>query len=128
MDFALRMARRAHRLEAVPVGAVIVHNNAIVARAHNRVEKWQSPLAHAEILAITMAQRRLCSKYLDQCFLYVTLQPCPMCAHAIALARVQCIYFGAYESGCPLPCPEWVGGVSETACGSLLTQFFSEKR
>jgi tRNA(adenine34) deaminase len=128
MNLALRMARRAYRMGEVPVGAVIFCRGEIIAAAHNYVEREQSPLAHAEILAILRAQSRLCSKYLDQCFLYVTLQPCPMCAHAIALARLKRVYFGAYESGSISPYPEWIGGVSETLCQNLLSSFFAEKR
>jgi tRNA(adenine34) deaminase len=129
MHVALRMARRAYRMGEVPVGAVIVYQGDVVAAAHNAVEKGQSSLAHAEMLAIVMAQRRMRSKYLDQCYLYVTLQPCSMCAHAIALARLKRVYFGAYASGAgSLPYPEWVGGISETACHDLLSTFFAEKR
>lgn len=128
MHMALHRARRAHRVGEVPVGAVIVQQGRIIASNHNHVERWQSPLAHAEMLVILMAQRRLRSKYLDQCSMYVTLQPCPMCAHALSLARLKRVYFGAYETGHPFGGPEWIGGVLETSCHQLLTTFFSEKR
>ena len=128
MSLALHMARRASRLGEVPVGAVIVCEGRIISAMHNRVERWKSPLAHAEMLAILRAQRRLGSKYLDRCSLYITLQPCPMCVHAIALSRLKRVYFGAYESGKALRSVEMVGGVSETLCQSIISGFFSEKR
>lgn len=128
MKDALSMACRAYRLDEVPVGAVVVYQGRIIARAHNYVERFHSTLAHAEVLAILMSQKRLGQKYLDQCCLYVTLQPCSMCAHAIALTRIQRVYFGAYESRVNVPRPEWIGGILETDCQNLLSMFFHQKR
>jgi len=128
MDHALRVARRASRVNEVPVGAVIVRNGRVVCAMHNLVRRFQTPLAHAEILVILMAQKRLNTPYLDDCLLYVTLQPCPMCAHAIALARLKRVYFGAYAlKKCGIV-PETVGGVCEHQCSQLLDHFFCEKR
>ena len=145
MKHAYNLARQAFDCNEVPVGAVIVDRSTgqVVARAHNQVEARQNPTQHAEMLAIEAACRVLGTKYLTQCDLYVTLEPCPMCASAISLARLGRLYFGAYdpksggvEHG---PCvfngatslhhiPEVVGGLMELECGELMTEFFAQRR
>jgi tRNA(adenine34) deaminase len=95
MDEACRQAQMAFEEGEVPVGAVVVCHNRVVARAHNQVEKLCDPTAHAEILAITAAAAALGSKYLPDCALYVTLEPCLMCAGAIYWAQLGQLYFGA---------------------------------
>ena len=97
MKQALEQAKIALEEGEVPVGAVIVSNNKIIAKAYNQVEKLKDATAHAEILAITAASERLGSKYLDQCTLYVTLEPCGMCAGASSWAQVKKVVFGASD-------------------------------
>ena len=144
MALALEQAEAAAAAGEVPVGAVLVEsgNGAVLARAHNRVEELSDPTAHAEMLVIQAAARRLGLKRLTAADLYVTLEPCAMCAQAIALARLRRLYFGAYdpkgggvEHGAEVfrqpTChhrPEVVGGVEETRCGELLRGFFRERR
>ena len=129
MQRALWLARRAFRHKEVPVGAVIVFEGKVIARAHNKGEAWKSPLAHAEILALIQAQKKMGSKYLTGCDLYVTLQPCAFCFHGLALARIKRVYFGAYESP-PFfhPSVEMIGGVAESECQHLLKDFFQKMR
>ena len=144
MAIALREAEDAARRDEVPVGAVIVDSNTkeIVARAGNRVELLKDPTAHAEMQAIRKACAALGQKRLDHCDLYVTLEPCAMCATAIAHARIRRVYFGAYdpkggavEHG-PLifnqpTChhkPDIYGGIGESASAELLVAFFKNKR
>lgn len=126
----------------VPVGAVVVREGQVIARAHNEREKRRSPTAHAEILAIEEASRVLGSRRLDGCTLYVTLEPCPMCAGAIVLSGMDLCVFGAYDSryGCcgslyhlpmepafhhSVPC---IGGVLRGECELLLAAFFENRR
>jgi tRNA(adenine34) deaminase len=97
MKLALREAERAFEEDEVPVGAVVVHNDKIIGRGHNQIEKLQDPTAHAEMIALTAAAGYLQSRRLEQCTLYVTLEPCPMCAGAIVLARIPTLVFGAYD-------------------------------
>lgn len=97
MKIALREAEKAFEEGEVPVGAVIVHNNAIIAKGHNLIERLQDPTAHAEMLAITAAANHLQSRRLEECTLYVTLEPCPMCAGAIVMARIPTLVFGAFD-------------------------------
>lgn len=97
MQFALEEAKKAAQLGEVPVGCVIVHRERIVGRAHNFVESTQDPTAHAELLAIQQAAAALGSRRLLECTLYVTLEPCPMCAGAILLARIPQVVFGAKD-------------------------------
>jgi len=129
MQQALWLARRAFRHKEVPVGAVIVFEGQVIARAHNKVEAWNSPLAHAEMVALVQAQKKLGSKYLTGCHLYVTLQPCPFCFHGLALSRVERVYFGAYEAP-PFfdPSIDMIGGVLERECQDLLKDFFEHVR
>ncbi len=143
MELALDEAQRAAICDEVPIGAVLVDAaGAILARAHNRVEADADPTAHAEMLAIRAACSLRGNKFLEDCDLYVTLEPCAMCAQAIAFARLRRVYFGAYdpkgggvEHGSRVfshpTChhrPEVVGGLMESECGALLKDFFAHKR
>lgn len=142
MREALKQARIAADCDEVPVGAVIVHEGKIIARAHNQVETLKDPTAHAEMIAITQATASLGSKWLQECALYVTLEPCSMCAGALVLARVRRVCFGAADpktGACgsvldilahePLNHhPEVLGGICEDECGQLVSGFFREKR
>jgi tRNA(Arg) A34 adenosine deaminase TadA len=144
MEAALEEARAAAAAGEVPVGALLVDSESgeVLARAHNRVERDHDPTAHAELLAIREAARKLGEARLTKADLYVTLEPCAMCAQAIAFARLRRVIFGAYdpkgggvEHGARIfsqpTChhrPEVVGGVSESAAAELLRAFFSEKR
>lgn len=94
---ALKEAQKAYKKNEVPVGCVIVCNDKIIARSHNLKEKLNETLAHAELLAIKKANKKLKSWRLDECDLYVTLEPCPMCAGAIIQARIKNLYFGATD-------------------------------
>ncbi len=144
MELALHEARAAAELGEVPVGAVLVDSASgeLLARAHNRVETLHDPTAHAEMLVIAAAARRLGLKRLTGADLHVTLEPCPMCAAAISLARLRRVYFGAYDpksggiehgprifaqSSCHHR-PEVIGGLDETRCGALLKDFFAARR
>ena len=144
MKLALNEARNSERRGEVPVGAVIVNsqNGEILAQAGNRTEEFGDPSAHAELLAIRAAAARLGSSRLLNCDVYVTLEPCAMCAAAIALAKLRKLVFGAYdpkggavEHGPRLfshPTvhhrPEIIGGVMELDCAELLTTFFRDRR
>ena len=97
MEAALREAERAFDEDEVPVGAVVVRNGSILGKGYNQVERLKDPTAHAEILAITAAANALGDKRLESCTLYVTLEPCSMCAGAIVLARIPILVFGAYD-------------------------------
>lgn len=98
MKVALREAQRAFDEEEVPVGAIVIHEGKIIGRGYNQIEHLQDPTAHAEMIAITAAANHLQSRRLENCTLYVTLEPCPMCAGAIVLARIPTIVFGSYDS------------------------------
>lgn len=142
MREALKQARIAADNDEVPVGAVIVHEGKIIARAHNQVETLKDPTAHAEMIAITQATASLESKWLSECALYVTLEPCSMCAGALVLARVRRVCFGASDpktGACgsvldilghePLNHhPEVRGGICEDECGQLVSGFFRKER
>jgi len=97
MKHALLEAQKAYEQEEVPVGAVVVQNGRIIGRGHNQIERLQDPTAHAEMIAITAAANHLESRRLDDCTLYVTLEPCPMCAGAIVLARIPTLVFGSFD-------------------------------
>ena len=139
---ALKEAEKAFKLDEVPVGAVVVKNGEIIAKAHNTKNKRKNALLHAEMEALTKAQKKLQDWHLNECDLYVTLEPCPMCAGACINARVRAIYFGAYDkkAGCcgtlyNLPQdarfnhrPEVTGGILEAECGEILSNFFKNKR
>ena len=142
MQIALAEAAAAAARGEVPVGAVLVRDGRPLAAAGNEVEARADPTAHAEILVLRAAGAALGSPRLDGCDLYVTLEPCPMCAAAIALARVRRLYFGAYdpkgggvEHGARVferpTChhrPEVYGGIAETASAALLRDFFKRLR
>lgn len=143
MQLALAEARRAAAVGEVPVGAVVVDAaGRLIASAHNRVESDRDPTAHAEILALREAGRRQGTPRLADCDLYVTLEPCPMCAQAIAFARIRRLYFGApdpkgggVEHGARVfaasSChhrPEVYGGIGERPAAELLRAFFQERR
>ena len=97
MNEALKEAQKAFDKNEVPVGAVIVSNKKIIARAHNQVELLNDATAHAEMLAITSAMNALGAKYLDNCTIYITLEPCVMCAGALAWAKIEHLYYGAVD-------------------------------
>ena len=97
MNQAILCAHRAMKHQDVPIGAVIVHNGKIIARGENRVQLQQNPTLHAEIVAINRACKKLGAKFLDECDIYVTLEPCAMCATAISFARIRNIYFAATD-------------------------------
>lgn len=121
----------------VPVGAVVVSNNKIIARAHNLTETLTDVTAHAEMQAITAAANLLGGKYLNDCILYVTLEPCVMCAGALGWSQIGRVVFGAhdpkrgYRKFAPKtihPKTEVLGGIFETECAELLQEFFQGKR
>ena len=142
IEDALEQAKAAGAAGEVPVGAVVVRDGTVIAAAGNRVEADQNPQAHAEMLAIAEACRVLGRKWLEDCDLYVTLEPCPMCAGALSLARIRRVYYGAADpkSGgvdhgprvfAQPTChhaPEVIAGVEERRCGELLTAFFARRR
>ncbi len=138
----LPMAEMAATCGEVPIAAAVVRDGHIIATAHNLVETHQDPTAHAELLVIRAAAARLGTPRLTDCDLYVTLEPCAMCAQAISMARIRRLVFGAYdpkggavEHGAKLfqqptchHAPEVIGGVMEAECGELLRRFFQPKR
>jgi tRNA(adenine34) deaminase len=142
MDLALKAAENAGKAGEVPIGAVVVHDNAVIASAGNRTLTDRDPTAHAEILAIRAAGRVLGSERLTDCDLYVTLEPCTMCAGAISFARIRRLYFGAMdpkgggvESGVRFfdqptchHAPEVYSAVGEQESATLLRDFFKARR
>jgi tRNA(adenine34) deaminase len=137
MRQALSEARKASSQGEIPVGAVVVANGRIVARAHNLTETLHDVTAHAEMQAITAAANTLDSKYLEDCTLYVTLEPCVMCAGATFWSQISRIVYGAsdpkrgfHQNGGNILHPRTtvIGGVLAEECGALLTEFFRAKR
>lgn len=137
MKEALKEARKAYDLEEVPVGAVIVNQDRIIARAHNMTQQLQDVTAHAEMIAITSASNYLGAKYLVDCTLYVTLEPCVMCAAALKWAQLDRIVFGAAdprEGFSLIDRPllhvktELVPGILAEPSAALLKQFFNKRR
>ena len=142
MREALKLARHGAEADEVPVGAVIVYGNKIIARAYNQVETLKDPTAHAEMIAITQATSTLSSKWLQECTLYVTIEPCSMCAGALVLSRVRRICFGAWDpktGACGSVVDivrniklnhqiDVTSGLFESECGALLSEFFKKKR
>lgn len=142
MDSALREAEQAYKKKEVPIGAVIVQNSRIIGRGYNQIESLRDPTAHAEMIAITAAAMQIGGRRLEQCTLYVTLEPCPMCAGAIVLARIPRLVFGACDpkaGACGTLFNivqderlnhrvEVIGGISEAKCSDMLKEFFSKVR
>lgn len=142
MKIALQEALSAPITQELPVGALVVRHHRIIAKAHNETESKKSPLAHAECLALQKAHLILDKKYLEDCDLYVTLEPCPMCAYAIGLCRIRRLVFGAYNpkgGGIDhntfifqrfsfFSQTEIISGIQEKACSQLLKDFFMAKR
>jgi len=142
MQEALKEAKSALKEDEVPIGAVVVYKDKIIGRAHNQVERLKDPTAHAEMLAITCATNSLNTKWLNGASLYVTIEPCSMCAGALVLSRVKNLYFGAKDPKAGA-CSSVVnivnhkklnhrinvkGGILEKECSSLLKDFFKKKR
>jgi len=142
MEYALREAEQAYKRKEVPVGAVIVRDNRIIGRGYNQIESLLDPTAHAEMIAITAAATNLESRRLEECTLYVTLEPCVMCAGAIILSRLQRVVFGAPDpkaGACGTLYNivqddrlnhrvELASGVLADRCGELLKDFFTKVR
>jgi len=142
MREALRMAAAAREADEVPVGCVVVHQGRCVGRAHNQRETLRDPTAHAEMIAITQAAEALGSWRLTGCTLYVTLEPCPMCAGAMVLARLDRLVYGAADPKAGAVASVFrlvdeprlnhrlavTSGVLAEPCGTLLTEFFRGKR
>lgn len=136
MKRAFQEAEAAYAKDEVPIGAVIVIKNQIIARAHNLTETLTDVTAHAEMQAITAAANYLGGKYLIDCTLYVTIEPCQMCAGALAWSQISKIVYGARDEqrGCISlntklhPKTTMQGGIMEEECSSLLKRFFIEKR
>ena len=137
MRMALSEAQRAMAEGEIPIGAVVVCKNRIVARAHNLTETLTDPTAHAEMQAITMAASELGGKYLTDCTLYVTVEPCVMCAGALGWAQVPRIIYGcrdekrgflSYAPQALHPKAEIIGGILEDECRQLMQDFFRQKR
>ena len=142
MKLALQEAEAAFREEEAPVGAVIVHQGRIIAQAHNQREQLHDPTAHAEMIAITQAAEALQSWRLEDCVLYVTLEPCPMCAGAILQARIPEVVYGATDPKAGAVHTLFTllddarlnhrclitSGVLMEPCGEILTRFFQQQR
>ena len=142
MQEALKEAQKAFQEDEVPVGAVIVHEGKIIAHGHNQIERLKDPTAHAEMIAITSAASYLGTKWLNAASLYVTIEPCSMCAGAMVLARIKNLCFGAKDPKTGA-CGSVIDianhkklnhrikvtrGILETECSSLLKDFFRKKR
>ena len=142
MESAIREAEQARKRKEVPVGAVVVHEGKIIGRGYNQIERLQDPTAHAEMIAITAAADFLKSRRLEGCTLYVTLEPCPMCASAAVLARIPTVVFGAYDPKAGACGTLYnivqdrrlnhqlhvIGGVSDRESEELLKKFFGRVR
>lgn len=142
MKLAIQEAMKARDIDEVPIGAIIVKDDKVIARAHNLREKKQQSTAHAEILAIEKACKKLGTWRLEDCILYVTLEPCAMCTGATILSRIKHVVFGAKDpkGGCVESCiemykqqgfnhyPTYESGILEEECSKILSDFFKEKR
>jgi len=142
MSLALLEAEKALDRDEVPIGCVIVRGEQVIAKGHNLTETLKDATAHAEVMAITSASEFLGSRYLTDVTMYVTLEPCPMCAGAIVLARIPRLVFGAYDpkaGACGTLYTitedsrlnhqvETVAGISDIACGLMLKEYFQKKR
>ena len=141
MKLALKEAKKAYLKNEAPIGCVIVKNNEVIAKSHNLRELKNKVTAHAEILAMEKANKKLSSWRLDDCDIYVTLEPCIMCAGAIIQARIKNLYFGAYDKRFGA-CGSYVnvfsdkynhevnvvGGILEEECSKIITDFFKTLR
>ncbi len=143
MKIALNEAKKAYKKEEVPIGAIIItEDGKIISKAHNQVECKKNPLLHAEILAIQKACKKTKQKYLMNCSIFVTLEPCPMCATAISLAKIKNVYFSSYDekggaiinniqiykNSKNLFKPEIFSGILENESSNLLKSFFKNLR
>lgn len=142
MKMALNQAKKAEKLGEVPIGAVIVKDGVVIAKAYNKRNTSNLATHHAEILAIEKACKKLNDWRLDGAEMYVTLEPCPMCAGAIVNARIKTLYFGAFErksgavfsnfhilsKGVLNHKTDAIGGILESDCSNILKEFFSSKR
>lgn len=137
MREALKEAQAAFEEDEVPIGAVVVWNGRVIARGHNMTERLHDPSAHAEMIALTAATEAMGGKYLDDCKLYVTVEPCPMCAGAMNWAQVGQVVYGAedpkrgfskFTPSLLHPKTEVVSGVLAEECGGLVSDFFRSKR
>ncbi len=142
MQHAFKEAEKAYEKKEIPIGAVVVFEGRIIGKGHNQVETLRDPTAHAEIIALTSAASYLSSKVLLGCSLYVTLEPCSMCAGAIVLAKVEALYFGAFDNksgacGSVLDITNnkslnhrlsVTGGIMDIQCGEILRSFFEVRR
>lgn len=142
MKLAIKEALKARDIDEVPIGAIIVKDDKVIARAHNLRESKQLATAHAEIIAIEKACKKLGTWRLEGCTLYVTLEPCAMCSGATILSRIDHVVYGAKDpkGGCIESCvemyeqqgfnhyPTFESGILEEECSQLLTQFFKQKR
>jgi Cytosine/adenosine deaminases len=137
MREALREARAASAEDEVPIGAVVVCRGRIIARGHNMTERLHDPTAHAEMIALTAATEALGGKYLDDCTLYVTVEPCPMCAAALCWAQLGRLVWAAsdprrgysrFSPGLLHPRTEVVSGILADECGTLVSDYFKQKR
>jgi len=142
MNFAIKQAQKAFEINETPVGAIIVYNDKIIAEGFNKRNTIKNPLAHAEIIAINQAANYIGDWRLEQCHMYITLEPCPMCAGAIVQSRIPKIIFGAKnpKAGCAGSIinllqieklnhqVEIVSGILETECSAILKEFFKQFR
>jgi len=142
MELALLEAKKSLKTGDVPIGAIVVENNEILAKAHNEVEKRKDPTAHAEILAIKKALRKRGEKFLNNCILYTTIEPCAMCAGAMVLTRLKKVVFGARDpkagaggSVLNITCNpslnhriQIIEGIMAEECSSLVKEFFKKLR
>ena len=137
MKEALRQAALAEAEGEVPIGAVITCRGRIIGKGHNMTERLNDPTAHAEMIAITAATEAMGGKYLNDCTLYVTVEPCPMCAGALAWSQIGRVIYGAsdpkrgfsmFSPSLMHPKTEVVSGVLAEECGSMVTEFFRKKR
>lgn len=137
MKEALREAMRAEAEDEVPIGAVIVCRGRIIGKGHNMTERLNDPTAHAEMIAITAATEAMGGKYLNDCALYVTVEPCPMCAGALAWSQIGKVVYGAsdpkrgftmFSPSLMHPKTEVVAGVLAEECGRVVSGFFKKKR
>ena len=137
MKLALEEARKAYEMDEVPVGAIVVCNNQVIAKAHNLTERLTDVTAHAEMQAFTMAADYLGGKYLNECTLYVTLEPCIMCAGASYWTRIKHLVCGASDNkrgytnlnqNILHPTTEITSGILKEECGEIITRFFQNKR